>query len=429
MPSSRPHTARRTAAALVIGGAGFALLALSGCGKGAKVQSSDAQPVTVAKTLVRAVRPVVSLSGMIAPLQNVALTTDITEPTAAVYVNEGDSVRRGQVLAQLSTADLEANYVAAERAAAENKARLEQASYQAQAALESGNDQVRQAQAALDQASANQAYAQTELRRDEQLLGQGYVSQETVDQQRAQTVSAQQSADSAKAALATAIENQHVNGSQNVGLQKANVDAAQAAYASSVAQADSLATQIAKATIVSPIDGVVVNRNLNPGEYPGTRQIFTLQEVAHVYAELSAFGGQISSMRSGATVKLVSTALPEKQFAGTVVAVLSPTTPSSSGFIVKVDVPNPKGTLRPGMTVSAQVVTQAVTGVAVPVSSFLDDTHQTLMIVSGDTARVAQVQEVAHDAKFSVITGLSTGVPVVTNGELNLFDGQKVAVR
>jgi multidrug efflux pump subunit AcrA (membrane-fusion protein) len=408
--------------------AAAALILAAGCQHGAP-PAQPVQSVAVSTAARRTIHPAVTLSGLIAPLQNVAITTDVSEPTDSVLVNEGDSVTKGEVLAQLSTTDLVANLDSAQRDASENAAKLEQARYQAQQALESGGDQVHEAQAALDQARANYSYAEIELSRDEQLLTQGYVSQDTVDQQRAQTVVTQQAVSSAQAALATAMENQHVNGSQAAGLQKADVDAAQAAYASSVAQVRSLQAQIAKATIVSPIDGVVVNRNLNPGEYPGTRQIFTLQEVSHVYAELNAFSEQIANVRPNASVTVISTALPNEPFTGKVVAVLSPATPTSSGFVVKVDVPNPHHALEPGMTVSATVSTPAISGLAIPVSAFIDDTHQTVMVVEDNVAHSAQVQQVASDPRYAVITGLSAGAKVVTNGNLNLSDGQKVAVR
>ncbi len=55
--------------------------------------------------------------------------------------------------------------------------------------------------------------------------------------------------------------------------------------------------QIAKATITSPIDGVVVNRNINPGEYPGNREIFTLQQVDPIYAVLHASSEQVAAHR------------------------------------------------------------------------------------------------------------------------------------
>ena len=75
------------------------------------------------------------------------------------------------------------------------------------------------------------------------------------------------------------------------GLQGAQVAAARADEQTALAQAQQVRVQISKARIVSPIDGVVVNRNLNPGEFPGTRQIFTLQADRPRVRVLSRLGG------------------------------------------------------------------------------------------------------------------------------------------
>lgn len=406
-----------------------AALAIAGCGGTAGVAAAKPATVAVWTARTKTIDPSVTLSGIIAPLQNVALTNDLVEPVAAVYVNEGDSVTKGEVLARLSSRELQANLEAARRTASGALARLQEAQFQSDVALESGSDQVRSAQASLAQAEANLRLAQSVLTSDESLLRQGYIAEQTVEQQRAQLVVAQQGVTSAQAGLATAIENARANGSTRQGLQKATIDAAESDYRSDVAQAAALAVQLSHATIISPIDGVVVNRNLNVGEYPGTRQIFTLQEVADVYAELSAYGAQIAGIERGGDVQVTSPVLPLKRFAGTVVGVLPPTTPSAPGFIVKVEVPNEHRMLLPGMAVSGHVAQAAITGLAVPVGAFLDDTHQTLMTVRNGTAHVTQVQELANDGKYSVVAGLTDGAAVVSNGNLNLTDGQTVSVR
>lgn len=376
---------------------GVCLVMLSGCAK-KQAATAPPQPVQVTAATVRTVHPGLNLSGLIAPLQNVALSTELQEPADAVYVNEGDAVHRGQLLAKLNTADLSASLSQAQ-------AHLEQTRYQATLALSQGNDQVVAAQAALDNARAN-------LQRDEQLLKQGYISIQTVEQQRTDTTVAQ-------TALAQAKENAQANGTKNAGLQQANIEQAAAAV-------QQLQAQIAKAAITSPVDGIVVNRNLNPGEYPGTRQLFTLQQVSQVYAELNAYGAQIAGIRAGSRATLVAPAVPHRTFTGTVYSILSPSTPSTSGFVVKVVVPNGDGALRPGMNVTGNVGLPSQTGVTVPVTAFLDDTHQTVMTVDGDTAHIANVNEVIEDSHYAVVTGLPANAQVVTNGSTNVTDGQKV---
>jgi multidrug efflux pump subunit AcrA (membrane-fusion protein) len=375
------------------------LVAVVGCARADKQAQPPAQSVHVVAAETRTVRPVLTLSGIVAPLQNVALSSSLQEPTDAVYVNEGDSVHKGQLLAQLNIADLQASLSQAQ-------AHLSQTQYQAGLALQQGGDQVRSAQAALDLTRADMA-------RDEQLVKQGYISVQQLDTQRTNVAQAQ-------ATLNQAIANQQANGTSSAGMQQANVAQAQAAV-------QQIQAQIARAAIVSPIDGVVVNRNLNPGEYPGTRQIFTLQEVARVYAELNAYGQQVAGIQQGGDVALTAPAVPGRTFAGQIDAILSPTTPSSSGFIIKVLVPNRDQALRPGMTVSAKLALPARSGIAIPVSSFIDDTHATILTVDADNvAHVARVSEVIEDPSYAVVTGLPTGTKVVVNGQSNVTDGQKV---
>jgi HlyD family secretion protein len=390
------------------------LFAFAGCAN--NHQAAPPPPtVTVAPVAERTVYPIVALSGLIAPLQNVAITTSLQEPTEAVYVNEGDHVRAGEVLARLNTADLSAN-------AGQASAHLEQTQYQANLSISQGGDQVSAAKAALQQAKSNLQLAQVTLARDQMLLSQGFIDRQTVDTQRTAVDVGQKAVVAAQAAVAQAIENQEANGTQTQGMQKANVDQAAAAL-------QQIQVQINRADIISPVNGIIVNRNLNSGEYPGTRQIFTLQEIDNVYGELNAFGSQVAGISPGSLVTLVSPSVPKRTFSGKVVALLPPASPQASGFIVKAKIPNPNLDLLPGMTVNAKVRTPPQRGLTVPVNAFLDDTHQTVMTVQDGVAKVANVSEVAEDPKYAIVTGLNAGTQVLTNGQTGVVDGEKVAVR
>jgi len=139
------------------------------------------------------------------------------------------------------------------------------------------------------------------------------------------------------------------NGTTSTGLQGATVASARADEETALAQADGVRVQISKATIVSPIAGVVVNRNLNiRANSPARGQIFTLQETDRVYAVLNGAGSQIVGIANGSPVNVTSGSLPGRSIRGTVVGVLNAVTPGSTNFIVKVLVANGRGLLRPG---------------------------------------------------------------------------------
>ncbi|TAM58648.1 efflux RND transporter periplasmic adaptor subunit [bacterium] len=416
--------ASRAAAAVAVLGL------LSSCGHKAAERAAPPPPhVQVATATERAITPATDLSGLVAPYQSVGLSSNLAEPALEVRVQEGDRVRRGQVLAILSTADLRANLEAAERNAAAADAKTVQTDYQARLAIAQGDNGVTSARSALSQAAQTLVLAQDTLRRDRELLAQGYVASLEVQQQQTQVDNDRQAVAAATAALQSAVANAQANGTPQQGLQAAGVAAARAAAAQARAQADQIRVQISKATIVAPVDGVVVNRNLNAGEYPGNRQVFTIQEIDRVYATLSAFAAQVVDLRQGAPVAVTSNSLPGQSFPGRVVALLSPTSPSGTGFVVKVDVANAGVRLRPGMAVLGHVDRPTVRGIAIPAAAFLDDNDDAVMVVSGEAAHSVHVSLVASDGKQAVVRGLAPDSRVVVDGGLGLSDGEKVVYR
>jgi RND family efflux transporter MFP subunit len=213
-------------------------------------------------------------------------------------------------------------------------------------------------------------------------------------------------------------------------LQASTIEQARAQEQAALAQADQERVQIAKASIYSPIDGVVVNRNLNQGEYPGNRQIFTLQQVDPIYAILRGSGNQIAKIVAGARANVTASDLQNAKLTGSVVGVLNQIQPGSTDFQVKVVLANPSGRLRPGMAVVGNIALPPVTGVRVPATAFTDDNHTQVMAVTSDgVVRTVKVREIADDGATAVVTGVRSGTRIVTDGQTSVGDGQKVAIR
>jgi HlyD family secretion protein len=421
--------ARRStgAAALVL-----CCIAVAACGGGgrrghrfaspspASIPTATAAPVTV--------HPSVQIAGIIAPYQNVSISSALSEPTDSVAVVEGDYVRAGQTLAVLDTTDLRASLNAAQRTASSSDARASQTQYQAQLNIGQGNDQVRSAAASVLSAEQTLRLDQQNLNRYQNLLSSGYVSQQLVDQQRTMVRNDEQQVFSSRAGLASASLNAKVNGNYTQGLQASNVASAQADAASAHAQADEIQAQIDKALIVSPVDGVVVNRNLNPGEYPGSRTIFTVQQLNPVYAELNASSEDVFRIRRGAEVSVTVAGVSGASYRGLVGAVLGQVQPGSTNFTVQAVLGNPGFRLKSGMAVTGTVALPSVSGVGVPSTAFLDDSHSSLMVVAADgTAKVQKVTERGSDGTTSVVSGLAQGTRIVSNGQLGITPGQQIA--
>jgi HlyD family secretion protein len=412
-------------AALVLLG----LLSTAGCGRGAKrpPRTTANAIVPVVKAAYGSIAPVSTISGTVAPLQNVAITSTLLEPADSVPVQEGDHVARGQLLALLDTADLEAQLLADLGTAASNHAKALQTYDQAGLTIAQNSNTVNAAQAAVRAAQQTLANDQLTLTRDAQLLRNGYIAQSQYDQQATAVKNDEQTLRSAQVTVQNDVSQVQANGSTSSGLQGAAVASARADEQTALAQAQQVRVQIAKARIVSPIDGVVVNRNLNPGEFPGTRQIFTLQETDRVYAILSGSAAQVVGVRNRARVALTSANLPGRRIDGTVVGVLNGVTPGSTNFVVKVLVDNARGLLRPGMVVSGTTPLPASQGIRVPVTAFLDTTDSTVQVVRDGVVRTVTVTMLGADAHNAVVVGLQPGEAVVSNGQLGLSDGQPVS--
>jgi multidrug efflux pump subunit AcrA (membrane-fusion protein) len=409
-----------------------ALLALmiAGCGGGRGRHRVAPSPAAIptAAAAPATVRPTVQIAGIIAPFQNVAISSALSEPTDSVTVVQGDVVRRGETLAVLDTTDLRASLEAAQSSAASNDARVTQTQYQAQLNIGQGSDQVRNAQATLSQAQQTLRNDQQNLNRYQTLLNSGYVSQQQVDQQRTTVRNDQAQVNSANASLQSAVLNARVNGTYQTGLQASNVASAQADAASSHAQADQISAQIARAVITSPVSGVVVNRNLNPGEYPGSRTIFTVQQLNPVYAELNASSQDVFQIRRGAGVSIAVAGVNAAPYLGRIDAVLGQVQPGSTNFTVEAIIANPGFRLKSGMAVTGTIDLPVVSGVGVPATAFLDDSHTSIMIVDSDgTAKVQKVAELGSDGKTSIVNGVTTGTKIVTNGQLGITPGQQIA--
>jgi len=436
----------RTAATLALV---VVALLVAGCGPrggGGRARSaSSPNPVPTAAARATTVHATSSISGVIAPLQNVAITSQLAEPADDVRVNEGDRVRAGEVIAVLDTEDLRAQLAQAQatvetdiRTAAAADAKVTQSRYTQRLNIGQSSDQVRAASAALAQAQQTLANDGTNLTRDRQLLADGYIAQSQYDQQATQVANDRSAVRTAQANLQSARTNEQVNGTQTVGLQAANVqstlaeaNAAHATIGQARAQVRQLQAQIARATIHSPVAGVVVNRNLNPGEYPGGRTIFTVQQLDHVYAALNASSTDTFAIPVGAPVTLSVAGSGTRTYYGSVVAVLGQVTPGSTNFTVKVLVANADGKLQSGLPVTAILSLPPVSGVGIPTTSFLDETHTTVMIADDQlvdvVAKTVHVHELASDGTTSIVSGLKAGQVVISNGQLGISDGQSIA--
>ncbi|PHY12580.1 efflux transporter periplasmic adaptor subunit [Caulobacter sp. B11] len=263
-------------------------------------------------------RVTVSATGNLAPTNKVEVGSELSGIVSAVHVENNDRVTKGQILARLDTS------------------RLEDTVRESEAGLASAQASVAQAQATLTEARASLGRMEEVYR-----LSSGKAPSAT-------------ELDVARAAWARAAANER---------------AAQAAVGQARASLSSNRTQLSKALIRSPVNGVVLSRDVEPGSTVAATLnapvLFTLAEdLAKMQLEVKVDEADVGQVKDGQRATFQVDAYPGRTFKAVVkrLDLGSTTTASSSGsgqvvaYTAVLTAENPDLALRPGMTGTAAIV-------------------------------------------------------------------------
>jgi HlyD family secretion protein len=283
-----------------------------------------------------------------------------------VRVAEGDRVKKGDVIATLDTQDAE---LALRRAAAER----DQADAQLRLLLAgSRSEDISQAQAQAAAAAGEVSAAQTELaaaeadlQRFETLLQSNSGSQKQRDDAATRRDVAREHLASARAREAAAREG---TARLRAGARREEVDAARARVAAVDAQIATIQKNKADATVTAPIDGVVSERLLDPGEMAAPRApIVVLTDLDHAWAEVFVDEPQVPRLKLGGPATVITDAGSRIQGKVSFISTKAEFTPrnvqtaedrSKLVYRVKIAVDNRGGVLKQGMPVEAEIPVQ-----------------------------------------------------------------------
>lgn len=202
----------------------------------------------------------------------VDVATKLAGRLEAVMVDEGDMVEPGQLLARMDTADLNAQLN-------EARARLRQA-----------EESRRYAEAVVAQRESELGYAKAELGRMQNLVEQGHVSRESLDQ-------AVTAAGSAEAALRAA---------------RVQVVSAEAGIEAARATVERIETSIEDSQLKSPVGGRVLYRLAEPGEVLGAGgKVLTILEVTDVYMTIFLPTAQAGRVVVGSDARIILDAISQ----------------------------------------------------------------------------------------------------------------------
>lgn len=349
--------------------AALCVAALCGCSHGASGQQGPPPlAVDVATAQRQDLATYVVLDGQISPLQNATLSTPQSGTVTAVYVNEGQRVGQGQLLAQLDTSTLRAQLAQNEAAVAQNRSQVSSQTLQgnitpsqAQATVVSAEQQLATARNNVATAVAALSNAKLVYDSNNALYGQGYVAQTSLEQARATYVQAQQTLNSARETerqAEVALTQARAQGTNAVPIQNQAIAGSVASLQAARAAVKLLQTQIAQSSLYAPFEGVITERLLDPGAFAGPNQpIVQLSQVDRVYVNINVPDSDLSYVRKGTTVTFTSSSVPGRTWSGSIYDVNATPTTGTLSYRARIVMPNPDNALRGGMLVSVSART------------------------------------------------------------------------
>lgn len=223
-------------------------------------------------------------------------------------------------------------------------------------------------------------------------------------------------------------------------------DSAREQYESAMANVEAGKAQVgearitlADATITAPMNGVILQRNIEVGTLvgPGTKA-FTIADVGSVRVVFGVPDVMLGTVALGRTIGVSTASLPGQVFTGTVTAISPSADLSTRVSQVEVTVPNPRGELRDGMIASLEVAgtgTEGIAGtVAIPLSAVVEGKSpgSYAVFVTSDSggASIARMRpvELGQVAGSSIVvtSGLGAGDRVIVTGATLVQDGEAV---
>lgn len=409
-------------------GAGL-LIATTGCGTLPSESEANAQSrnsgsqasqsttaVDVAIARIGTVREQPEYTGTTAPVQAVSLRSQVEGQLVDLSVDVGDSVKRGQIVAQLNETLLVTDLRQAEAELAARKSEVARA-----------QTQVSNARALVEQARLRLGQAQADSQRQQRLFRQGAISAQLAEQ-------TQTTAQTAAQALRAAQEQVRTE-QQAVAAAQGRVIAQQAV----VAQAKERRSY---AQLTSPITGVVLKRaeqggsRLQPGNLlrPGD-EILTLGDFSRVKVVVEVSELELSKIRVGQSVQVRLDAIPNQTFTGQVTRISPVADPTARLVPVEVIISNSNSKIGSGLLARVSFEGQTTERVVVPESAVSQVGRDTVFVVTlGEGKTQATVTDRAvtlgkrANGKVEILSGLKPGERFVARSSTALKHGQAVRV-
>lgn len=353
-------------------------------------------------------RQAVVASGRVRTPQRIEISAQITGKVMAVEAREGAAVSADQVLLRLDESEWQANAAQSRASLAQSEARLRQISELGLPVAEQN----------LQQAEANALQAQRHFDRVGQLVAKGFYSSAQLDD-------AKRARDVAESQLRSAQLQRSSNrpGGSDALVARSSVEQAKAALLSAE-------SRLTYATLRAPVAGVVLTRNIEPGDtaQPG-KVLMLLAPTGETELTAQIDEKNLALLSLGQLALASADAYPGERFKAEI-SYIAPSVDAQRGSVeIRLRVPQAPAYLKHEMTVSIDIETARRSDALLVAADAVNDASSTqpwvMLVRDGKTQRQTVRLGVRGAGKLEILDGLAAGDVLVPTA-LKLPEGRRV---
>jgi multidrug efflux pump subunit AcrA (membrane-fusion protein) len=389
----------------------------SGLGCSSEKPAEPTVSVQVVPVKKATIEQTVTSEAVLYPLAQSAIVPKISAPIKAFYVNRGGKVHAGQLLATLENRDLAA-------AAQDNQGAYDQA--QAAYTIATASTLPEEIQKAQGDAQAAKVALEAEEKlydSRQDLYKQGALPRKDLDQAAVALTQAKNQYELAQRHLDALMA---VSKQQELKSAAGQLQSAKGKYLGAAAQ-------LSYSEIRSPINGVVTDRSLYPGEMAAAgTPLLTVMDISSVIARAHIPQDQAALLKLGDKAAITVPG-EEDPIEGKVTVVSPALDPNSTTVEVWVQAKNPKGRLRPGTSAQISMLARAVpNSLGVPAAAVLTSPEGSNYVMVAGSDNKAHQKTVKTGIKqgdqVQIVEGLAEGERVITSGAYGLPDNTKIRI-
>lgn len=355
-------------------------------------------------------------TGDISPLMQVDLFPKVSGYLERMSVNLGDSVRQGQVIAQIDRTEFLHKVKEVEAKVAQAKANL--------AEIEAGTrtEEVRQAEEGVKQAQSRFENARLHRERMEALYQRQIISKKDFD-----------NADTEYTVAEAQLEaNQQRLKMLREGARQEVREASQGKLKEMEALLAQEQTRLQNAMIIAPFSGEIIRRYVDAGALvSSSTPLVTLVHTETLKVVANVLEKDISLIKPGMKAKIQTEAYPERVFEGKVVRINSALELATRTLQAEIHVPNPSHLLKPGMFSRIEMALSEKPGTLTVLREALieEGGKRSVFVVEGNQALQRPiVTGIEQDQRVEVLEGLREGDRVIIKGQGSIKDRSTVRV-